>query len=144
MNKYEEFLAGERHGDVTIFLHADANAELEDLAAAGIETDDGAFIVIDGEQGRSVFQTATGRDPVGLASEARENESHVEADLTGGECPSDEDESSDHFSKYIFAFSEAQNEAVDGIYAEGDVMHAYVVCNCGTTYADKWLLDERA
>ena len=31
-------------------------------------------------------------------------------------------------------------EAVGDIYAEGDVIHAYAACECGTTYSDKWVV----
>ena len=26
-------------------------------------------------------------------------------------------------------------------YVEGDVMHAYAACDCGTTYSEKWVVD---
>lgn len=160
MSKYAEFLAGERHEDVAVFIHAEATTDLDALADHGTEVDDGMVIVVPGDRGRSVFQSVAGLDPMGLASEARGTEGHVDRDLAGGDCPSaaegagsegagsegDDSESAtadaDHFARFVFAFSEAQNEDVDGIYTEGDVMHAYVQCACGTTYGDKWLLED--
>ncbi len=44
--------------------------------------------------------------------------------------------------KFIFSFAEAQNEEVGGIYEEGDVVHAYAKCTCGTTYSDRWVVDD--
>jgi hypothetical protein len=32
---------------------------------------------------------------------------------------------------------------VGDIYAEGDVIHGYVSCSCGTAYSDKWVVGER-
>lgn len=141
MSKYEEFLAGERHEDIAVFLHEDAATDLDALAEHATETDDGMVLVVDGEQGRSVFQTVAGIDPMGLASEARGTDGEVDEDLTGGQCPSADGDDEDHYPRFVFAFSEAQNEEVDGIYNEGDVMHAYVSCACGTTYGDKWLIE---
>ena len=34
-----------------------------------------------------------------------------------------------------------EDEAVGDLYAEGDVMHAYAACDCGTTYSEKWVTE---
>jgi hypothetical protein len=47
----------------------------------------------------------------------------------------------EHHPEFVFAFAEAQNEEVGGMYAEGDVIHAYAYCSCGTAYSDKWVAD---
>jgi len=147
MSSYEEFLAGERHEDIAVFIHEDAATDLDALADHGTAVDNGIVIVVDGDRGRSVFQSVAGLDPMKLAGEARETEGHVDADLAGGECPAANgdggDDADDHYPRFVFAFSEAQNDDVDGIYTEGDVMHAYVSCSCGSTYSDRWLIDER-
>jgi hypothetical protein len=31
---------------------------------------------------------------------------------------------------------------VGGVYAEGDVVHAYAQCACGTAYSDRWVVDD--
>jgi hypothetical protein len=31
---------------------------------------------------------------------------------------------------------------VGGLYAEGAVVHAYAHCECGTSYSDRWVVDE--
>ena len=33
------------------------------------------------------------------------------------------------------------DEAVVDLYAEGDVIHAYAACDCGTTYSDRWVVN---
>lgn len=145
MSKYEAFLAGERHEDIAVFIHADAATDLDALADHGTDVDDGMVIVVPGDRGRSVFQSVAGLDPMGLASEARGTEGDVDRDLAGGDCPAAAERSDEaHHARFVFAFSEAQNEDVDGIYTEGDVVHAYVQCACGETYADKWLIDDAA
>ena len=47
----------------------------------------------------------------------------------------------DHDVRFVFAFVEDQNDSVGGLYADGDVMHAYAACDCGTTYSEKWVVD---
>lgn len=44
----------------------------------------------------------------------------------------------------MFAFAEEQNGEVGGLYAEGEVIHAYVACTCGQRYSDKWVADEQS
>ena len=41
----------------------------------------------------------------------------------------------------VVAVAEERNDSVGGLYAEGDVMHAYAACDCGTTYSEKWVVD---
>ena len=48
-----------------------------------------------------------------------------------------------HDTRFVFAFAEEQNEEVEGLYNEGDVIHAYVQCTCGTAYSEKWLAGEK-
>ncbi|WP_214676352.1 DUF5807 family protein, partial [Escherichia coli] len=40
------------------------------------------------------------------------------------------------------AFAEAQNEEVGGIYAEGDVIHAYAKSSEGAAFSDRWVVDD--
>jgi len=144
MSKREEFLAGERPADVAFFLHEDAVDDVGALADYAETVDDGAVLVLDGERGRSAFQKAAGLDPMALAQRASGTEGTVRADLTGGVCPAESEEPDvDHTARIVFAFAEAQNEDVGGLYAEGDVVHAYAVCVCGETYAQKWVVGDR-
>ena len=83
------------------------------------------------------FAYATGVDPMSLPNMAERVEDGIDRDCTDGECPSDEDEP--HRVKFLFAFAEEQNEEVGDIYAEGDVIHAYAVCVCGTVYSERWV-----
>lgn len=133
----EAFLSGERPSDVHIYLHEDSVSEIEALESYGERTDDGIVLVMDGEQARGVFQKSTGIDPMALAQEAMKTDGEVSPECTDGTCP-DEGDGDGHEPKFIFAFAEEQNEAVGGIYAEGPVIHAYVACECGTRYSDKW------
>ncbi|MFP8951404.1 DUF5807 family protein [Natrialbaceae archaeon A-arb3/5] len=131
-----EFLAGERPDDVALFL-ADSYVSDERLEQFGEDTDDGVLIVIDGERGRNAFQAATGTGAMEFAQSAMGLEGTIDDALTGGHCP-EASEGEDHEVTFVFAFAEEQNEEVGGIYADGDVVHAYAKCSCGTAYSDRW------
>jgi hypothetical protein len=152
MSQLEEFLAGERHEDVALFL-TDAYLDSEGkLPKMGEAVDSGYVLVVDGDDGRRAFSAGTGMDAMEFARGAMETRGHISRDLDGGECPAatesadttsgDEAEpgNGDHEVEFIFAFSEAQNEEVGGLYAEGDVIHAYAHCACGVSYSDKWVV----
>jgi hypothetical protein len=141
MSKRAEFLAGDRLSDVAFYLHEDAVGDMTALAEYAEPVEDGAILVLPGEEGRGAFQTATGIDPMGLAKRAMSADGEIRDDLTGGDCPVAADDGA-HPTKFVFAFAEAQNEEVGGLYAEGPVMHAYAVCDCGEAYSQKWLIGE--
>jgi hypothetical protein len=132
----EEFLAGERPTDVHVFLSEDAVGDLEALESHGERVENGIALVMDGEQARDVFRRTTGIDPMGLAQEAMGTEGSVADDCAGATCPDGDGDG--HAPDFVFAFAEEQNEEVGGIYAEGPVIHAYVSCECGTRYSEKW------
>ena len=144
----EQFLAGERPDDVAFFLHEAAVSGIDALAERGERTAEGVVLVVDGEAGRQAFQSATGIDPMAFAQEAMGTEGTVDRDLTGGTCPDSggdaggDGDAEGHEARLVFAFAEAQNEDVEGLYAEGDVVHAYVACECGRRYSEKWLAGE--
>ncbi|WP_225333129.1 DUF5807 family protein [Halomicrobium urmianum] len=143
MSKREEFLAGERVDDVAFFLHEDAVGNLSALDDYAEQVEDGVVLVVEGDSGRSAFQSATGIDPMGLAREAMQTDGEISRDLTGGVCPASEDDpDGDHAAKFVFAFAEERNEEVGGVYAEGDVIHAYGVCTCGERYSEKWVVGD--
>jgi hypothetical protein len=138
--QYRAFLRGERPDDVLIYLHEEGVGSMEGLLDIGTRVEDGVVLVLPGEDGKAAFERATGLDPMDFAGLAMDTEGAVDDDCTGGDCPaSTADAGSDHYAKFLFAFAEAQNEGVGGIYAEGDVVHGYVACNCGTTYSEKWV-----
>ncbi|MFC6863575.1 DUF5807 family protein [Halomicroarcula sp. GCM10025817] len=142
MSKHSEFLAGDRPDDVLFFLHEDAVSNPGALAGHAESVDDGLVLVLPGDDGRSAFQSATGIDPMRLAQQAMQTDGVVHDDLTGANCPvADEEPDADHTTRFVFAFAEAQNEEVGGLYAEGDVVHAYAVCACGERYSDKWVVE---
>ena len=136
----EEFLAGKRPDDVALFL-ADSFVEDERLESYGQPVDGGILIVVDGESGRNAFEAATGTGAMEFAGAAMGIEGIIDTDLTGGTCP-DESDGGDHDVEFVFAFAEEQNEEVGGIYADGDVIHAYAMCSCGLAYSDKWVAGE--
>lgn len=137
----EEFLAGDRPDDVAIYIadHAiDDETKLEDY---GDRLDDGTLLVVEGEQGRNAFRAATGLDAMAFAKEAMGTEGDIARELTDGTCPEAGDGEA-HDLRFVFAFSEEQNEDVGGLYAEGDVVHAYARCTCGEAYSEKWVVEE--
>jgi hypothetical protein len=140
MEKREQFLAGERPEDVALFLpDSFVEGDGDGLAQHGEQADDGVVLVVEGDQGRSVFKTATGIDAMGFAKQAMGTEGEISRDLSGGTCPD-----CDGDVEFVFAFAEEQNEEVGGLYAEGDVIHAYAYCDCGTAYSDTWVAGEEA
>lgn len=132
----EEFLAGERPSEVHVFLSEGAVGDLDALEPHGERVENGIVLVMDGERAREVFQRTTGIDPMALAKDAMGTDGTVTEDCTAGTCPDGGGDG--HAPELIFAFAEEQNEEVGGIYADGPVIHAYVACECGTRYSDKW------
>ena len=143
MSNLDEFLAGERLDDVVFFV---SDAYLDDnsrLRSVGTETDDGVRLILDGETGRSAFEAGTGMGAMEFAKTAMGADSEIALSLDGGVCPFAEDDSdagTEHATQFVFAFAEAQNEEVGGLYADGDVVHAYAHCACGVSYSDKWVV----
>lgn len=135
-----EFLAGDRPDDILIYLREDGVADPEELADLGERTADGVVLVLPGAEGRQAFESATGLDPMSFAGSAMDTEGHVHRDATGGDCP--EGDGPEHGVRFVFAFAEAENQAVGGQYAEGDVVHAYAACDCGTTFSERWIAGE--
>jgi hypothetical protein len=173
MSAREEFLAGDRLDDVLVYLAETAVSKPEALAEHAERVADGLVLVMPGDEARAVFQEAAGIDPMAFAREAGGTEGDVAADLTGATCPDapgdggvsgdgddsgigdggdgenpedgdDADDPADaHDVRFVFAFAEAENQDAGGLYAEGDVVHAYVSCACGTAYSDRWVAGSR-
>jgi hypothetical protein len=138
---YEAFLRGERPDDILVYLHEEGVGSMDDLLEIGTGVDDGVVLVLPGEEGRAAFERATGLDAMDFAGMAMKTDGEIDDDCTGGACPeAAENPDEDHYAKFVFAFVEAQNEAVGGLYAEGDVLHCYAACACGTTYSEKRVL----
>ncbi|WP_254542817.1 DUF5807 family protein [Halomarina pelagica] len=140
-----EFLAGERPDDVLMFLADEAVANPDGLLSIGEATDRGVVLVVPGDRGRSAFESAVGVDPMNFAGAAMGTEGEIAPDLAAGDCPSahPDEPGEDHRVRFVFAFAEAANPEVGGLYAEGDVIHAYAACTCGTTYSDRWVAGDR-
>jgi hypothetical protein len=138
---HEAFCRGERPDDVLIYLHEEGVGSLEDLLEIGTRVEDGVVLVLPGEEGRAAFEQATGLGAMDFAGTAMDTEGRIDDDCTGGTCPEAEHGDGDHYVKFLFAFVEAQNEAVGGLYAEGDVRHGYAACACGTTYSEKRVIE---
>ena len=136
MSKLDEFLAGDRLDDVALFLTHDYLDSEGRLATYGEAVDGGVVLVVDGEQGRSLFKSGTGMDAMQFAKEAMDTAGDIDRDLAGG-TPPDGGE-----IQFIFAFAEARNEEVGGLYAEGDVIHAYAYSTDGTAFSDRWVVDD--
>jgi len=136
----DEFLAGDRPDEVAMFV-AEEDA-VPALAERGIETERGVLLVLPGEDGRAAFSAGTGTDAMTFAGEAMDREGRIAPTLDDGECP-DDDGDGGHAVRFLLAFAEAENPAVGGQYAEGDVIHAYAKCDCGVAYSDRWVVGER-
>lgn len=134
---YRAFLAGDRPEDVLVFLHEEAVGDPDALGGLATAVEEGLVAVLPGGEGRAAFERAVGLDPMDFAGTAMRTDGEVDRDCTGGVCPNDE--SGTHRVRFLFAFAEERNEAVGGLYAEGDVVHAYAACDCGTTYSDRWV-----
>lgn len=139
---HEAFLRGERLDDVLIYLHEEGIGSIEDLLDIGTRVDDGVVLVLPGDEGRSAFQQATGLDAMDFAGMAMDTDGEIDDDCAGGICPdASTTPDENHYVKFLFAFVEKQNEGVGGIYADGDVIHGYAACACGTTYSEKRVIE---
>ncbi|WP_256290253.1 DUF5807 family protein [Halobellus inordinatus] len=142
MSQLEDFLAGERHEDVALFLTDEYLDSQGKLPKMGETVDSGYVLVVPGDDGRRAFAAGTGMDAMEFARGAMDQRGHISRTVDGGECPAADGDDEDHAVEFIFAFSEAQNEEVGGLYAHGDVIHAYAHCACGESYSDKWVVGE--
>ena len=140
----EAFLAGERPGDVALYLADEHLRNAEALAAHGERVEGGLGVVLAGERGRRLFPSVAGDDPMAFARSATRREGAVDRDLDGGTCPdAGNGEDADHAIRFVLAFAQERTEDVGGPYEEGDVVHAYAQCACGTAYSDRWVVGER-
>ena len=146
MTARDEFLAGMRPGDVAIYLSDDHLRNADALADHAERVDGGYVLVLPGERGRRVFPKVAGDAPMEFAQEATKREGAVDRDLVGGTCPDGEsaDSGGDHAVRFVLAFAQEQTEDVGGPYGEGDVVHAYARCACGTAYSDRWVVGEES
>ena len=131
----DAFLRGDRPDDVVLYLADGFVDDLDRLADHGERVSDGLVIVVDGDRGRNAFRAATGRDAMTFAGRAMRTEGAIDPDLAGGTCPSCGSED----VAFVFAFAEAQNEDAGGLYAEGDVIHAYAGCSCDAAFSERWV-----
>ena len=145
MDDLTAFLAGDRLDDVAIYV-ADTVVDTDHpLSTAGIAVDGGVVVVVAGETGREAFADSTGLDPMAFAKQAMDRTGEIDDRLAGGVCPAAADDpTASHHIEFGFAFAEAENEEVGGLYAEGDVIHAYAHCACGTDFSQKWVADPPA
>jgi hypothetical protein len=136
-----KFLDGERPEDVLVFLGEAAVSGIDSLADHGERVENGLVLVLPGERGRGVFRRATGVDAMSFAGTASDREGAVDPGMIAGDCPDGGD--GGHGLQFLLGFAEEQNVEAGGRYAEGDVLHAYAACDCGTAYSDRWVVGER-
>jgi hypothetical protein len=142
MDDLTAFLAGDRLDDVAIYVADSFFDGDHPLSTAGSDVDGGVVLVVAGETGREAFADSTGLDPMAFAKQAMDRTGEIDDRLAGGACPDGEEApADDHHIEFVFAFAEAENQEVGGLYAEGDVIHAYAHCACGTDFSQKWLVD---
>ena len=142
-SRIDSFLAGERPDDVAIYLPDETVDSPESLLETGVAepAPGGVYVVVEGDRGRSMFESVTGIEVMPFASSAMGTPGRIDRDLAGGACPNAIEGPHEHDVQFVFAFAEEQNEAVGDIYAEGDVIHAYALCRCGERYGEKWVVD---
>lgn len=140
MTDLQTFLAGAAPETVVIRVADDAVSDPAALEPYAEPVEGGQALVLDGATGRTVFQRATGQDPMAFAKAARDRDGRVDRDLNEATCPAAEG-ADGHAPRIVFAFAEAQHDSADGLYAEGPVIHAYVQCGCGTRYSDRWVAE---
>ena len=147
MSRLDEFLSGDRPDDVAIYLADRIVNDPDRLASVGERVEDGVLLLVDGERGRAVFQSATGIGAMEFAGAAMSRDGTIDRTLAGGICPerddgpADLDESTSHELRFLLAFVEKRDDEVGGQYAEGDVVHAYAACDCGTAYSETWIVE---
>jgi len=132
----DDFLAGDRLDHVALYL-TDDYLDDDALSAHGTAVEGGVVLVVPGDRGRDLFSAGTGMDAMAFAKEAMGTEGDIDRSLQGGTCPD-----CGKGAAFVLAFAEARNEEVGGIYAEGDVIHAYAACPDGDAFSARWLVDE--
>lgn len=138
------FLAGERPEDVLIYLNEGGVSNSESLTEHGERVDDGVVLVLAGDRGRRVFEQIAGVPAMTFAGAAMDADGEISAGCTSGVCPNTQSNPDGvHHIRVLLAFAEQQNEEAGGLYAEGDVIHAYAGCLCGTTYSDRWVTNSQ-
>lgn len=144
MSELSAYLAGDRLDDVAIFVSDAFMNQNAVIANHGEAVDGGVVLVVDGEEGRAAFSQGTGIDPMEFARAAMGTEGEIDPDLAGGVCPDSDSEADEaHEIEFVFSFAEAENPGVGGMYADGDVIHAYAHCTCGVNFSHKWVADDR-
>jgi hypothetical protein len=138
MTAHGEFVAADRPDDVLVYLDEAVIGNPAALADVGERVDGGVVLVVPGDQGRGALQSAVGVDPLELAQDAAGTGGDIIRDCTAATCP-DDDGTGAHALRFCFAFAEAENSEAGGLYAEGDVIHAYAQCACGERYSDRWV-----
>jgi len=133
----DAFLAGDRLDHVALYLTDDYLDDAGTIADHGTEVDGGVVLVVPGEKGRQIFSAGTGMDAMEFAKQAMGTEGDIAHDLKGGTCPD-----CGEGAAFVFAFAEEQNEEVGGVYADGDVIHAYAACPDGTAFSDRWVVGD--
>ena len=142
MTDRDAFLAGDRPDDVLIYLSDAVVGNREALESVGEPVEDGVVLVVAGAEGRQALERAVDVDPMAVAQAAMDTEGTIAADCTDGTCPAAADPDG-HAVQFVFAFVEARNPEAGGLYAEGDVVHAYAQCACGERYSDRWVAGTR-
>lgn len=141
MSDLDAFRDGNRHDDVAMYLSDAFLDQGSKLYEMGETREKGVLLIVPGEKGRNAFQAGTGMKAMEFAGAAMDREGDIAATLDAGHCPDTGAETdSSHDVEFVFAFTEPENPDVGGLYADGDVLHAYAHCACGTSYSHKWVI----
>lgn len=132
------FVRGDRPDDVAVYF-ADEYADTDSLANRGQRVDGGVAVVLAGAKGRHLFERITGLEAMAFARATGDRSGSIAAGLTAAQCPAGT--GPDHGLQFLLAFVQPRTPEAGGRYAEGDVLHAYAACRCGTTFSETRVLD---
>lgn len=141
MQSFGRFIAGEKPKHILLY-HGIGAGKLPDQAAKlAHDIEDGHVMVLPAAMAQEIADKVLIPDLSTFSERSRERGGAIESFLTAGTCPEAMDNGKGHTLEQIFAFVQPKDELLGGIYAKGDVMHAYALCSCQTYYSDRWVVD---
>ncbi|WP_254280489.1 DUF5807 family protein [Haloarcula marina] len=141
MQSHEQFIAGNRPGHIMLFQHENATSLPDDASKVAKNAAEGKMIIQPAVMARDLIDKVLVPNISQFTELSQKRQGNIEPYLTSGDCPeanSNHDE--DHIIEQLFAFVQPKHNSLGGIYADGDVMHAYARCSCQVHYSDRWVI----